>query len=76
MSALKEVVEEVGGVTAAAGICGVSPRAVYKWLAADALPRTDYTGETSYAAALAKAAGEPFSAEEILTRVARRRAAA
>ncbi|AQZ96571.1 hypothetical protein BVH74_18245 [Halopseudomonas phragmitis] len=76
MSALKEVVAKAGGVSAAAGICGVSPRAVYKWLAADALPRTEYTGETSYAAVLAKAAGEPFSAEEILARGARRKAAA
>lgn len=76
MSSLKEVVEKVGGVTAAAGICGVSPRAVYKWLAAGALPRTDYTGETAYAAALAKAAGDPFSAKKILVRVARRKAAA
>lgn len=76
MSILKEVIAKVGGVPAAAGLCGVSPRAVYKWLAADALPRTDYTGETTYAAALATAAGEPFSADEILARVARAKSAA
>lgn len=63
MSALKEAVQDVGGAKAAARACGVSVRAVYKWIAADALPRTEYTGETNYVASLAQAAeaaGKPF----------------
>lgn len=63
MSALKEAVQCVGGAKAAAKACGVSVRAIYKWIAADALPRTEYTGETNYVARLAHAAetqGQPF----------------
>lgn len=63
MSAIKEAVQCVGGAKAAAKACGISVRAVYKWIAADALPRTEYTGETSYVSQLAEAAakqGHPF----------------
>lgn len=63
MSTLKTAIDQAGGPAAAAKVCGVSPRAIYKWLANESLPRTDYTGETDYAQALATAAaarGEPF----------------
>lgn len=60
MSPLKKTIDEAGGVSVVANACGKTPRAVYKWLAADCLPRTEYTGETRYAekiAALASANG-------------------
>lgn len=68
MSALKEAVQSVGGAKAAAKACGVSVRAIYKWIAADALPRTEYTGETDYVVRLAKAAdskGKPFDLDRL-----------
>lgn len=58
MSSVKEAVRSAGGAKAVARACGVSVRAVYKWIAANALPRTEYTGETSYLAKLADLAGE------------------
>ena len=68
MSTLKAAIDAAGGPAAAARICGKSPRAIYKWLTAGVLPRTEYTGETNYAEQLAAAAekrGEPFDAAEL-----------
>lgn len=65
MCTLKGAIARAGGVPKAALICGVSVRAVYKWIAADVLPRTEYTGETSYLMLLSAAAairGAPFDA--------------
>lgn len=65
MSPLKKSIDDAGGVPVVALACGKSPRAVYKWLTADCLPRTEYTGETRYAeriSALAAANGKPFDA--------------
>jgi hypothetical protein len=63
MRPLKKTIDDAGGVPNVALACGKTPRAIYKWLAADALPRTEYTGETNYAnkiAELAAARGRPF----------------
>lgn len=76
MSMLKEVVIAVGGVSRAAEICGVSPRAIYKWLSADLLPRTEYTGETRYAESLAKKAGPQFDPKNILAEASPKKLAA
>ena len=59
------MIDSAGGVAAAAAVCGVTPRAVYKWLSNERLPRTDYTGETQYAEALSMAAGGLVTPEEI-----------
>lgn len=69
MSFLKTAVDKAGGPAAAARICGKSPRAIYKWLTAGTLPRTEYTGETHYAQLMASAAadrGEPFDVAELM----------
>ena len=69
MSPLKKSIDDAGGVPVVALACGKSPRAIYKWLTADSLPRTEYTGETRYAeriAALAAAKGKPFEASWLL----------
>lgn len=76
MSALKESISQIGGVPKAAAICEVSQRAVYKWLAADALPRTEYTGETDYARRLAAASGGQFTAEWLLSVASPKKSAA
>jgi len=69
MVTLKQCIEAAGGVPPVAAVCQVSLRAVYKWLAADALPRTEYTGETRHASRIAELAaekGHPFSTDELL----------
>lgn len=71
MTTLKGAIQAVGGPTKAAAICGVSVRAIYKWLAAGTLPRTEYTGETAYAAELACAAAGAFTADELLVAASR-----
>lgn len=61
--------EAVGGIGAAAKVCERSYQALNKWRLAASLPRTDYTGETQYAALLAAAAkqkGNVFQAEWLL----------
>ena len=64
MNLLKQSIDKIPGkVPAAAIACGVSVRAVYKWIDRGMLPRTEYTGETKYAERLADAAGGSFSAE-------------
>lgn len=65
MNSLMQVIDEIGVVKVSA-LCGVSVRAVYKWRKANALPRTDYTGETNYADILAKALKRKVSRAEIL----------
>lgn len=60
MNELKQAIESAGGVQLVASACGVTPRALYKWLTSGFLPRTEYTGETQYAetiSALAKDRG-------------------
>lgn len=52
-------------VSVVADICGLTPKAVYKWIERGALPRTEFTGETDYAVKIAKASGGKYSASEI-----------
>lgn len=52
---VRRAVSLVGGCEAAGRLCGVSGRAVGKWVKAGKLPRTEATGETHYAAQLAAA---------------------
>ncbi|WP_434627711.1 hypothetical protein [Pseudomonas sp. Z6-14] len=69
MRPLRRSINAAGGVSAVALACGKTPRAIYKWLVADALPRTEYTGETQYAekiAELAASNGKPFPSAWLL----------
>jgi len=52
-------------VSVVADVCGLTPKAVYKWLERGSLPRTEFTGETDYAGKIAKASGGKYSAAEI-----------
>jgi hypothetical protein len=79
MSQLKQAIDDAGGAATVAAACGVSPRAVYKWVASGCLPRTEYTGETDYAdriAALASARGEHIVPFELRSSAAPKRTAA
>lgn len=79
MNALRESINKAGGVAKASIICEVSQRAIYKWLTAESLPRTEYTGETDYACRLAAAAaerGHPFEASWLLAKAAPRKSVA
>ncbi|WP_202959341.1 hypothetical protein [Pseudomonas sp. CK-NBRI-02] len=65
MNSIKAAVVAVGGVACAARLCGVSSRAINKWVAAARLPRTEFTGETRHAENLAKGAKGKFTADSL-----------
>lgn len=66
---LKEAIEAAGGPTKVAAICGFTgPRAIHKWIANGALPRTEYTGETNYSELIAKASKGKFTARQLRDR--------
>lgn len=66
-SRVKQAVYMIGGPKVAADICGVSIRAVYKWLDVGRLPRSAYTGEKPYAEILAKHCDAKFTAAWLLS---------
>lgn len=69
MNLLKESIDKIPGkVPVVAEACGVSPRAVYKWLKTGRLPRTDYTGETSYAKTISDLSGGTVEANWLLNK--------
>ncbi len=61
MSALRQAIDKLGGVTECARICGISTRGIYKWLHRGFLPRTEFTGETQHARRMAAASGGAFT---------------
>lgn len=63
---LARVVRAVGGQVKAGDACGVSAAIVGRWIRQKHLPRTEYTGETAYAEALAKASQGRFTQGWIL----------
>lgn len=72
-------VEAAGGPVAAARACGVKRQAVDKWIVKGALPRTEYTGESSHAIHLASAAannGRPFDPDWLKAACLKNRSAA
>ncbi|WP_111749722.1 MULTISPECIES: Cro/CI family transcriptional regulator [Glaesserella] len=66
MTSLTEIINSFGSVLKAAEYLNVSHSAVHRWLKAEALPRTEWTGETNYAERLSQALGGKLSKEEIL----------
>ncbi|ENG2550914.1 hypothetical protein ABTH10_002027 [Citrobacter farmeri] len=66
MNAVEIAVEAVGGQTAAAKICGISPVAVHRWVKNACLPRTEYTKKTEYAELLASNSAGKFTAKWLL----------
>ena len=66
MKPIEQAINDVGGITAAAAICGLTYVAVSKWVKKGSLPRTEYTGKTKYAQVLAEHSGEKFTAEWLM----------
>lgn len=53
MSFINLAIKSVG-VAEVAKACGISPRAVYKWLNKGSLPKTEFYGGTQYAMTIEK----------------------
>ncbi len=63
---VRDVVKHFGSRDKVASITGVTYMAVKKWEKRGYFPRTDYTGETTYAQKLATASQGVFSESELL----------
>jgi len=53
-------------VAVVADACGISPRAVYKWLEKGSLPTTEFYGRTKYASIIEQLSDGEFSAKKLL----------
>jgi len=54
------------GIPEVAKACGVSERAVYKWLKNGFLPKTEFFGKTNYASKIEQLSGGKYQANEML----------
>ena len=66
MSTLKEIIHDAGGVSVVALALKLSERTIYKWIAKNSLPRSEYTEESSYSLKLADMC-KKFNRAEILS---------
>lgn len=66
MQTLKDAFDAVGGVSVVADAVGRSERAIYKWIEKNRLPRSEYTGETSYSQAIASHSRGVLTKQQIL----------
>ena len=71
-SPIKAAVDETGYAKLAKA-CGVTPRAVIKWVEAGHLPRTEWTGESDYSTVIENITGGRVTRDQLLS--TRRRAA-
>ena len=67
MSPLERAVVFLGGYTPTARICGVTFMTVGRWVKRGRLPRTELSGETSYAAKIERALEGKITEEELLS---------
>ncbi|MDQ1210583.1 hypothetical protein QE380_003506 [Acinetobacter baylyi] len=65
MSTVKEIIHDAGGVSVVALALKLSERTIYKWIAKNALPRSEYTEESAYSLKIAEMC-KKFSRKEIL----------
>lgn len=65
MQTLDEPIKGIG-IPEVAKACGVSERAVYKWLKNGFLPKTEFFGKTKYAQQIESISGGKYRASEIL----------
>ncbi|HGJ5921848.1 MAG: DNA-binding protein [Candidatus Arsenophonus phytopathogenicus] len=54
------------GISKVANACGVSDRAVYKWLKNGFLPKTEFFGKTNYAQTIQTISDGKYKAEDLL----------
>ncbi len=55
------------GIPEVARACGVSERAVYKWLKNGFLPKTEFFGKTSYATTIQEVSAGRYLAADLLS---------
>ncbi|EAM9286250.1 DNA-binding protein [Salmonella enterica] len=65
MQNLDEPIKGIG-IPEVAMACGVSERAVYKWLKNGFLPKTEFFGKTRYASKIEEISGGKFQAVDLL----------
>lgn len=65
MQNLDESIKDIG-VVVVAKACGVTERAVYKWLANGFLPKTEFFGKTKYAETIESISNGKYSANILL----------
>lgn len=65
MQDLDEPIKDIG-ITEVAKACGVSERAVYKWLKNGFLPKTEFFGKTAYASKIEAISAGKYLAKEML----------
>ena len=56
---IRTTIMKAGGPTKVGRAVGLTDVAVHKWMRKGMLPRTEHTGETRYAAVIAKLANDP-----------------
>ncbi|CBJ80320.1 8.4 kDa cro protein [Xenorhabdus bovienii str. Jollieti] len=65
MRSLEEPIKNIG-ITEVAHACGVSERAVYKWLKNGFLPKTEFFGKTNYAEKIQQISDGKYQANDLL----------
>ncbi len=65
MHRLDEPIKSIG-ITKVAQACGVSERAVYKWLKNGFLPKTEFFGKTNYADKIEEISHGQYKALDLL----------
>lgn len=66
MQNIQEPIKDIG-IAEVAKACGVSERAVYKWIANGFLPKTEFFGKTNYAEIIQSISNGKYKARDLLT---------